>query len=80
MAILGDHPAGQTNVETPLATIEQAVENVMSRRGYNNIPSGGLNPTISLNVNGEEFARLTLGDILSEMSRQGYDVKVLGVT
>lgn len=80
MAILGDQPRGQTNIEAPLKTIEQAVENVMNRIGYDNTPSGGLNPIISLNVNGEEFARLTLGDILSEMSRQGYDVNVLGVT
>lgn len=79
MAILGDQPAGQVNVEAPLATIEQAVENVMSRRGYNNAPAGSFNPTISLNVNGQEFARLTLGDILQEASRQGYDVSVLGV-
>lgn len=77
LAMLGDQPHGQTNIEAPLSTIEQAVENVMNRRGNS---GGGLNPIISLNVNGEEFARLTLNDILSEMSRQGYDVEVLGVT
>ena len=77
LAMLGDQPHGQTNIEAPLSTIEQAVENVMNRRGNS---GGGLNPTISLNVNGEEFARLTLNDILSEMSRQGYDVEVLGVS
>lgn len=75
MAILGDQPQGQTNIEAPLATIEQAVENAMSRRGY----GGGLNPTISLNVDGQAFARLTLGDILQEMGRQGYNVNILGV-
>lgn len=80
LAILGDQRIGQTNVEAPLSTIEQAVENVMNRRGYNNMPAGGLNPTISLNVDGQEFARLTLNDILQEASRQGYDVSVLGVT
>ena len=64
----------QTNVETPLSTIEQALENVMNRGGY-----GGLNPKISLNVDGQEFARLTLQDILQEASRQGYNVEVLGV-
>ncbi len=77
MVMLGDQPHGQTNIEAPLSTIEQAVDNVMSRRGY----SGGvLNPTIALNVNGQEFARLTLNDILREAARQGYDVSVLGVT
>ena len=55
------------------STIEQALENVMNRGGY-----GGLNPTISLNVDGQEFARLTLQDILQEASRQGYNVEVLG--
>ncbi len=74
-ALLGDQPHGQTNVEAPLSTIEQAVENVISRRGY----GGGISPVISLNVNAQEFARLTLNDILQEMSRQGYDVELLGV-
>ena len=77
MAILGDQPAGQTNVEAPLATIEQAVENVMSRRGYNNerIPVN-----INLTWDGETFARLSISDILSELGRQGFNVDVLGVT
>lgn len=77
LAVLGDQRAGQTNIEAPLSTIEQAVENVMSRRRYG---GGGLNPIISLNVDGQEFARLTLQDILQEAKRQGYDVDVLGVT
>ena len=76
IAMLGDQPHGQTNIEAPLSTIKQAVREELSGLNY----GGGLNPTISLNVNGEEFARLTLNDILSEMSRQGYDVEVLGVT
>lgn len=75
MAILGDQPAGQTNIEAPLATIEQAVENVMSRRGYSNerIPVN-----INLNYDGETFARLSISDILSELGREGYNVDVLG--
>ena len=32
-AILGDQPAGQTNVETPLSTIEQALQNVYDKNG-----------------------------------------------
>ena len=74
LAVLGDQPAGQTNIEAPLSTIEQALENVMNRRDT----SGGINPTIALNVNGQEFARLTLGNILREMRFQGYDVELLG--
>lgn len=76
MAILGDQPAGKTNVEAPLATIEQAVENVMSRQGYGreNIPVN-----INLNYDGQTFARLSISDILSELGRQGFNVDVLGV-
>lgn len=76
LAVLGDQRAGQTNIEAPLSTIEQAVENVMNRRG-NGV--GSFSPVIPLNVNGQEFARLILHDILGEMQRQGYDVEVLGV-
>lgn len=76
LAMLGDQPRGQTNIEAPLSTIEKAVENAMSRGGY----GSGISPTISLNIDGQEFARLTLSDILQEMGRQGYDVDVLGVT
>lgn len=77
MAILGDQPAGQTNIEAPLSTIEQAVENVISRQGYNreSVPVN-----INLNYDGETFARLSISDILSELGRQGFNVDVLGVT
>ena len=33
LAVLGDQKQG-TNIEAPLSTIEQALENVMNRRGY----------------------------------------------
>lgn len=75
-AILGDQPRGQTNIEAPLDTIKQAFREELSGLNY----GGGLNLTIPLNVDGQEFARLTLNDILQEMGRQGYDVDVLGVT
>ncbi|WP_321028183.1 hypothetical protein [Eisenbergiella tayi] len=76
LAVLGDQRMGQTNIEAPLSTIEQAVENVMNRRNYE---GNGGQTTLIMNVNGQEFARLTLQDFLSEMNRQGYDVEVLGV-
>lgn len=77
MAILNDQPRGQTNIEAPLSTIEQAVKNVINRQGYNreSVPVN-----INLNYDGETFARLSISDILSELARQGYDVDVLGVT
>lgn len=71
-AIVNDQPFGQTNVETPLSTIEDAVRNVMGER------TGSLN--INLNYDGETFARLSLHDILAEMEREGYDIDVLGGT
>lgn len=33
MAVLGDQPRGQTNIEAPLATIEKALSNVMNKNG-----------------------------------------------
>ena len=73
LALLGDQPAVQTNVETPLATIEQAVRNVVGQRDTAATPL-----TININYDGETFARLSLNDILSEAARQGYDVDLLG--
>ena len=70
-AILGDQPVGQTNIEAPLSTIEDAVRNVVGDR------SGGV-LNVNLNYDGETFARLSLQDFLNEMNRQGYDIDVLG--
>ena len=70
-AILGDQPVGQTNIEAPLSTIEDAVRNVVGDRS-----GGTLN--VNLNYDGETFARLSLHDFLSEMNRQGYDIDILG--
>lgn len=76
IALLGDQPAGQTNIEAPLATIEEALENVMSRNGFGErVPL-----VVNLNYDGETFARLSLDDIFAEATRQGYDLSVLGVT
>lgn len=69
LAILGDQRAGQTNIEAPLSTIEQAVENAMGRVGF-----GGGQLKVVLQVNGADLAQVTLQDFLSEMNRQGYDV------
>lgn len=74
-AIVGDQPAGQTNVETPLSTIEEAMENVMGRRDEDRTPL-----VVNVNYDGETFARLTLNDIFAEASRQGYDIDILGWT
>ena len=78
MAILGDQPAGRTNIEAPLDTIKQAVREELSNMNVNS--SESVPVTINLNYDGETFARLSISDILSELDRQGYDISVLGAT
>lgn len=75
MAILGDQPRGQTNIEAPLSTIRQALREEMSDFSF-----GGGQLKVVLQVNGSDLAQATLNDFLSEMNRQGLDVEVLGVT
>lgn len=72
LALLGDQRAGQTNIEAPIGTIEDALRNVMNER--DEVRS----VTVNLNYDGETFARLSLNDIFSEAARQGYDVDLLG--
>lgn len=72
LAILGDQPAGQTNIEAPQSAIEEAVANGMRGNG------AARNVTVNINYNGETFARAFLPDFLAEMDRQGYDVDILG--
>ena len=78
MAILNDQPVGQTNIEAPLKTIEQAVENVMSRQGYNN--NAPVPAQLILQLNGTNLGEAFIDDLLSVMNRRGLDVEVLGVT
>ncbi len=78
MAILGDQPAGRTNIEAPLDTIKQAVREELSSININS--SERVPVTINLNYDGETFARLSISDILSELDRKGYDISVLGAT
>ena len=78
LAILGDQPAGQTNIETPLSTMVDAFKQAMRENGGGGGDRVPVN--INLNYNGETFARLSLSDILAEAGRQGYNVEILGVT
>lgn len=78
MAILGDQPAGKTNIEAPADLIKDMVKKGIAESGYGQQQS--LPVTINLNYDGETFARLSISDILSELGRQGYDVDVLGAT
>ena len=64
LAILGDQTTG-TNVEAPLSTIEQALENVMARRG-----SYGSGVAV-LEIDGREFARILVPYVNGENVRSG---------
>ena len=73
VALLGDQPAGQTNIEAPLDTIRQAVHEELSGMNF-----GGGQMKVVLQVNGSDLAQTTLNDFLSEANRRGYSVDVLG--
>src|SRR5699024_3524203 len=66
-AILGDQPAGQTNIETPEGTLRTAMRDELN----NFMGQIGGTLKISINVNGENLAQVTLQDFLAEMGRQG---------
>lgn len=68
-AIVNDQPAGQTNIESPLSTIEDAVENVFNRRGNigTDLPPIIVQLVVGEQVLAEQFVRL--GN--REMTRQG---------
>lgn len=63
LAVLGDQTSG-TNIEAPLSTIEQAVENVLSRRGY------GQEITLRL-VSDRGFVRSLKLELDKESQRRG---------
>lgn len=63
MAILGDQKHG-TNIEAPLATIEEAVRNVLSERN-----DSGTNQTIILQLDGREVGR-TFGQAIQNETRR----------
>lgn len=67
MAVLGDQKNG-TNIEAPLATIEQAVANVMSRM---NMSGNNRSQTVVLEVDGREFGRAVVNFGDQEYQRIG---------
>ena len=73
IAMLGDQRRGQTNIEAPLSTIEEAVSNVMNRQNTGSAPS-----SINLYIDSEKVAQVTLDSFLSEMNRRGYDLDPIG--
>lgn len=75
VAVLGDQRPGQTNVETPLSTIRQAVREEVSGMNF-----GAGSISADMTLDGETVGRLLVPYIIDEMIRQGYDVDILGVT
>ncbi|WP_337659190.1 hypothetical protein [Eisenbergiella tayi] len=75
LALLGDQPRGQMNVEAPAGLIKDMVKAGIAESG---IGKERLPVTINMIYDGETFARLSISDILSEMDRQGLDIDVLG--
>lgn len=69
LAVLGDQKSG-TNVEAPLSTIEQALENVLNRRGN----AGGGEQSAILELDGTAFGRLIYRLSKSEGQRIGVDI------
>lgn len=65
LAVLGDQKSG-TNIEAPLSTIEQALENVLARTGG---MGGDINITVESVLDGKVVARNTVKHI-NDMTRQ----------
>lgn len=74
LAVLGDQKQG-TNIEAPLDTIVEAFRSVLAESAS----SASSVQNISLEIDGNTLARLTLPYNLDELHRQGYNVDILGV-
>lgn len=73
LAVLGDQRAGK-NIEAPLSTIEQALENVLSRRGE----GGGTNVEINFTGSLSQLARILQPQIKVAEQRRGPSLINLG--
>ena len=63
LAVLGDQPSGQTNIETPLDTMVQAFRQTLSEMGTNQ--------TIVMEVDHQQFAKITYNLFQQENRRVG---------
>lgn len=71
LAVLGDQRAG-TNIEAPLSTIEQAVDNVLTRRGL--MGGGATKVYVSFTGSLAQLARVLQPEINVETQRLGPDL------
>lgn len=67
LAIVGDQPYGQTNIETPMSTMLDAFRAALDE--WN--PKGGGGGTVILELDGRELARAELDYITEEATRRG---------
>lgn len=74
LAILGDQRSG-TNIEAPLSTIENALQNVFDRNSGSLGNTTG-NLTVVLEIDGKQFARAELPHITKEVTRIGTNFRV----
>lgn len=72
MAVLGDQKFGQTNVEAPLSTIEDAMRNVLSEKPAYDGPTEA-----EITLDGEAIGRLVLPYLMKEWERGGYSLDSL---
>lgn len=72
MAVLGDQKFGQTNVEAPLSTIEDAMRNVLSEKPVYDGPTEA-----EITLDGEAIGRLVLPYLMKEWERGGYSLDSL---
>lgn len=75
MAVLGDQKHG-TNIEAPLATIEEAVENVLRRNGYSGNGKNQYNVTV--NARGKQLLQIILEEGRSQQMQSGSNPFLLG--
>ena len=81
MAILGDQPAGKTNIEAPAGLIkDMARQGIREELAALNLGSGSSQTRLVLNINGTDVGEVILDDLFSVMQRRGYDVELLGYT
>ena len=74
LAFLNDQPAGQTNIEAPLSTIEDALENVLDRIGGAGTAPG----EFSMEIDGQTLGRVMLPYVIGAMKDAGYKVSTIG--
>lgn len=72
MAVLGDQKFGQTNIEAPVSTIEDAMRGVLSERPVYEGPTEA-----EITLDGETIGRLVLPYLMEEWERGGYSLDSL---